>query len=50
LQLTIVCVDSEELVDEAGDATNAIDGQSETFWHTTWSDQEPPHPHTIVIQ
>jgi fibronectin type 3 domain-containing protein len=48
-QLTIDFVDSEELVGEEGDATNAIDGEVETFWLTEWSDQEPPHPHTIVI-
>jgi hypothetical protein len=48
-QLTIAFVDSEELAGEDGDATNAIDGEVDTFWLTEWSYQEPPHPHTIVI-
>jgi fibronectin type 3 domain-containing protein len=49
-QLTVAFVDSEELAGEDGDATRAIDGEVETFWQTEWSDQAPPHPHTIVIE
>ncbi len=29
-------------------ATNAIDGNPATFWHTNWS-TSPPHPHELVI-
>jgi alpha-glucosidase len=49
-QLTIVFGDSEELVGAEGDATNAIDGEVETFWLTEWSAHAPPHPHTLVIE
>lgn len=49
-QLIIASVDSEELASEEGDATNAIDSEVHTFWHTEWSYQELPHPHTIVIE
>lgn len=32
-----------------GEPQNAIDGSSETFWHTAWSETEPKHPHSITI-
>jgi beta-galactosidase len=46
---TIAYVDSEELASEDGSASNAIDGQSASFWHTAWSATQPGHPHQIVI-
>ncbi len=30
-------------------ATNVIDGDLETFWHTTWSEREDPYPHWLII-
>src|SRR5262245_25038065 len=36
-QLRVVSVDSQELVGENGAATNAIDGNPATFWHTEWA-------------
>jgi hypothetical protein len=48
-QMSIVSVDSEELSAADGAAVNAIDGDSETIWHTEWSNSDPSHPHEIVI-
>lgn len=47
-----VAVDSEETVDEDAPGTNAIDGDTDTFWHTEWSpdgSEDTPTPHEIVI-
>ena len=46
---SIAYVDSEELSGEDGSATNAIDGQTASFWHTAWKDSQPNHPHHLVI-
>jgi len=32
-----------------GIATNAIDGDETTYWHTRWGDNEPRPPHEIII-
>jgi hypothetical protein len=48
-ELSIVFVDSEELSAENGAAENVIDGRSDTFWHTEWSQANPEHPHDIII-
>ncbi|MBV8251431.1 MAG: discoidin domain-containing protein [Chitinophaga sp.] len=32
-----------------GYATAAIDGNINTFWHTTWSSAETPYPHWIAV-
>jgi len=45
----LVSVDSEETAGEDGQATNAFDGSSSTFWHTQWQDAQPPPPHELVI-
>jgi hypothetical protein len=29
---------------------NAIDGDVETYWHTAYSDGEPPPPHTLTLE
>ena len=47
--LRVVSVDSQELVGENGAATNAIDGNPATFWHTEWSQRTAPLPHTLVL-
>jgi len=31
------------------EASKAIDGSTDTFWHTEWSGGTPNHPHEIVI-
>jgi hypothetical protein len=31
-------------------ATNTIDGDESTFWHTEWSPNNPAHPHEIIYQ
>jgi len=46
---TIAYVDSEERISEDGSAMNAINGQTADFWHTEWSQAQPPHPHRLVI-
>jgi large repetitive protein len=40
---------SQEYVGENGLASNAIDGNPATIWHTQWHDATPVHPHWIVI-
>ena len=46
---TIEGKDSEELNGENGAAINAIDGNTNTIWHTEWDNSDPPHPHYIEI-
>ncbi|GAA1807830.1 family 20 glycosylhydrolase [Agromyces neolithicus] len=48
-QLTIADVSSEETVGENAPATNAIDGDPNTFWHTKWQGSAPAYPHHITI-
>src|SRR2546426_88552 len=48
--MRVVSIDSQELVGDNGAATNAIDGNSTTFWHTAWSQQTAPLPHTGFAQ
>jgi len=43
----VAYVDSEETV--GGLAVNAIDGSSNSMWHTQWSGSSPPPPHEIWI-
>jgi hypothetical protein len=46
----LLYVDSEEIVAENGHATNAFDGNPNTYWHTVWSTNPvPPPPHEIQI-
>jgi hypothetical protein len=49
-RLRAVKADSEELVGENGSATNAVDGDPATFWHTQWQDASPDPPHEIIIE
>lgn len=46
---TIADVDSEETVGENGRATNAIDGNAATYWHTKWLGGVDPLSHGIVL-
>jgi endo-alpha-N-acetylgalactosaminidase len=47
--MSLVRVDSEELVGEDGRGKNAIDGDPSSIWHTEWYYSDPVHPHEIVI-
>jgi len=48
-RMRVVSADSQERVGENGAVTNALDGKSATFWHTEWSRQKAPLPHTLVL-
>ena len=41
--------DSEEVTGEDGAASNAIDGDPATIWHTQWSGGSPTYPHELQI-
>ncbi|GAB3797513.1 hypothetical protein GCM10028798_08870 [Humibacter antri] len=48
--LTIGGVDSQETSAENAPASNAIDGDPNTYWHTQYSGASPdPYPHWIVL-
>jgi F5/8 type C domain len=47
--LSIASFDSQETVGENAPATNAIDGNPSTYWHTAWASASPPPPHQITI-
>jgi len=32
-----------------GEPANAIDGNTDTYWHTRWNPDVPKHPHELVI-
>ncbi len=42
-------VDSEELSGAYRPASNAIDGDPDTFWITEWSNRQTPFPHELQI-
>ncbi|MBA6152940.1 discoidin domain-containing protein [Gelidibacter gilvus] len=42
-------VDSAEFLTENGRASNAVDDDPNTIWHTEWSAIDDPYPHEIVI-
>jgi galactose oxidase len=44
-----VTADSQETAAENGAATNAIDANAATFWHTRWSTVVDPLPHALTI-
>ncbi len=45
----IVSVSSEETRRDKGQASNAIDGDVQSFWHSRWSTNPAQYPHEIVI-
>lgn len=47
--MTIHSFDSQEIDGEDGAATNALDGDSSTFWHTEWSAKEAAYPHFVAV-
>ncbi|WP_143305752.1 discoidin domain-containing protein [Chitinophaga vietnamensis] len=48
-QLRVSSFDSQETVGENAPATNAIDGNTATYWHTQWYNTTAPMPHYISI-
>jgi hypothetical protein len=50
IKLKVIKADSEETASEDGHATNAVDGNPATMWHTQWTDENPPCPHEIIIE
>ena len=44
-----VTADSQEMQGENGVASNVIDGNPATIWHTQWQAASPTHPHWLVI-
>ena len=50
LTLKVVKADSEETSGENGKAANAVDGNTNTIWHTQWQDDSPTCPHEIIIE
>ena len=48
-QVHVVYADSEELTGDDGGATNAIDNQPTTFWHSEWKAKQPLHPQALVL-
>jgi fibronectin type 3 domain-containing protein len=48
-QMRVVSVDSQDVVGGNYAATNALDGNPATFWHTEWYQQTTPLPHTLVL-
>src|SRR6266849_6837678 len=48
-QMRVVSVDSQDVVGGNYAATNAIDSNPATFWHTQWYQQTAPLPHTLVL-
>lgn len=46
---TLKYVDSQETIGENGAATNAFDGNMNTFWLSKWSNGNDPLPHEIQI-
>ncbi|MCX4538372.1 discoidin domain-containing protein [Streptomyces sp. NBC_01669] len=49
LPVTVAYVDSEETSGENAPATNAVDGNPDTIWHTKWSGTAAPMPHEIQL-
>ena len=46
---TMAFASSEETASEDGAASNVINGQSASFWHSRWSENAPHHPHYLAI-
>ncbi len=44
-----VAFDSQETEGENGAATNILDGNINTFWHSQWYAASPPYPHYLMI-
>ena len=42
-------MDSEEMVGQDGAASNVLDGDPETMWHTEWQAATPGYPHELQL-
>ena len=40
---------SDDSQHSGNEASKAIDGKNDTFWHTEWGSNETKHPHQIII-
>lgn len=49
-KLKVVKADSEETGGEEGQAANAVDGNTNSIWHTQWQDESPACPHEIILE
>jgi F5/8 type C domain len=47
--LSLASYDSQETAGSNSAATNAIDGNTSTMWHTQWYASFPPPPHYITL-
>ncbi|MDF0513561.1 endo-alpha-N-acetylgalactosaminidase family protein [Agromyces sp. H3Y2-19a] len=47
--MTVVDADSEETEGEDGHATNVIDGDPASCWHSEWLNASPAYPHHVSI-
>ena len=47
LEIRSIKADSEQ---DGYEAKNAIDGDPDTLWHTSWTDSAAPHPHALTIE
>jgi endo-alpha-N-acetylgalactosaminidase len=48
-KMSVAYADSQETVGENAPATNVLDGNPDTFWHTKWSGTSDPMPHEIQL-
>lgn len=48
-QWKVISVSSEETSGENAPATNVLDGNDNTFWHTKWNGITDNYPYTLVI-
>ncbi len=47
--MKVTDVDSQETEGEDGKASNVIDGETSTYWHTEWLNEEAPYPHHVTV-
>ena len=43
-------ITADSVEPDEGDPRNAVDDDPETFWHTAWSQSNPPPPHTLTVE
>jgi len=47
--IRVAFADSEEVDGDDGSASNVLDGDGSTIWHTQWSGAAPQFPHYLVV-
>jgi len=45
----VLYADSEELGGDDGNAANVFDLQFTSFWYTQWQEDQPGHPHLLIL-